>query len=222
MKEEEKQVKGILPAVQEKEEMFVPDFGDMEEKKKRKKFQNRIIIVAAIIVITVGVGGSIFFVTNQKNSLHQQVAVSELETVAPTEIATVEPTIVVTQEPVCMPDLVGLKLKKATKLLEDLGLDVQVKKTYSAKSKNIVIRQSKMADSHIEKGKTITLVVSKGKKQTAVDRGSVSKANQEERITNNRIETPKPRVTPKPKVTSKPKKTPKAEEEEETEVIVEE
>ena len=67
-------------------------------------------------------------------------------------------------------DIVGEKKTDATEILEDLGFKVKEKKEYSDKyKKNIVIKVNPKEKSKAKKGSTVTITVSKGKKQITVE-----------------------------------------------------
>lgn len=65
-------------------------------------------------------------------------------------------------EKAVVPKLVGLKEKKAKEALEEVGLKGSVKKEYSDSPKGEVISQEVDSGEEVDKGTTITFVVSKG------------------------------------------------------------
>ena len=67
-------------------------------------------------------------------------------------------------------DIVGEKKADAVEVLKDLGFKVKEKKEYSDKyKKNIVIKINPKEKSKAKKGSTVTITVSKGKKQITIE-----------------------------------------------------
>ena len=78
-------------------------------------------------------------------------------------------------EQVSVPNLNGLTKSKAVSILESAGLVASVTEDYgdSDSSKGTVIKQSPSSGTKVTKGSTITITISKGKKQEYVDVPSV-------------------------------------------------
>lgn len=66
------------------------------------------------------------------------------------------------REKVVVPELTGIIKEKAVKKLQKLGLKWKIQTRYSSSAKGIVLRQSVKKNKKIVKGKTVTLIVSRG------------------------------------------------------------
>ena len=72
--------------------------------------------------------------------------------------------IYVSTEKVIVESVIDFKVEDAVKKLEELGLKVVVKETYSDKEKSIVTSQSKNPGEEVAKGSVIEITISKGQK----------------------------------------------------------
>ena len=72
--------------------------------------------------------------------------------------------IYVSTEKVTVESVIDFKVEDAVKKLEELGLKVVVKETYSDKEKSIVTSQSKKPGEEVAKGSVIEITISKGQK----------------------------------------------------------
>lgn len=107
---------------------------------------------------------------NQQDAYSDDVAEGMVISQEPTEGEVQSGTIVSLvvskgQQPITIPDLAGKSADKAKEILKNAGLKVTIEKEYSAKvKKDSVISQSIKKGTEVEKGTSVKLVISKGKK----------------------------------------------------------
>lgn len=72
------------------------------------------------------------------------------------------------QEKIKLENYINQNIDDVEKLLNDLGLEVEIYQEYSPKDKGLILSQEPEADSEVAKGDTIKLIVSQGVKQVKV------------------------------------------------------
>ena len=84
---------------------------------------------------------------------------------------------------VTVPPVKGLTVDQAVEVLQGRGLDSNVQRRFSGRPINEVLGQRPAAGTRVEEGATVTLIVSKGRKQVAVpDVSGLTRARAEERL----------------------------------------
>ena len=115
-------------------------------KKKRKRFngfKGGIVAVLAVVIVSIGA-----IITNGFGLLGNRTS----------EDGTIY-----------APDLVNMSLENANKLIYSLGLSMSVSEEYSSTvEKNYVISQAPLQNTPLQKGDTITIVISKGPEALSV------------------------------------------------------
>ena len=149
---------------------FSNDIADGDfERPNKSKLPVAVIIVAVSLVVLAVIILIIVFANISKNK-GSDTAVTQAPTQAVTERVTEQPT---EQSMVTVPDFSGKKLSDAANELSSLGLmlDTQYEESDTV-AEGYVIRQTIVAGRQVNKGDTVMLVVSSGKKAESSDSSS--------------------------------------------------
>ncbi len=147
------------------EDEFEDDYDDEDYDPSGRRFDKVLTIcgiVAGVIILAVLV---VVLVTNFFGSGCSGCAGTGRKPETDTTAATT--TAVETSE---MPDVVGKTLDEAKKILDDLGIEYEIKTEASTKPENEVLSQSLVKGSPVVKGTKITLTVSAGQETVKLEK----------------------------------------------------